>query len=309
MNYGHFGELLKEIRNSRGLTQEQLAENICSVRQLSRIESGENEPSIYILHNISKRLNIDLQEFYRIYFTSGSFESYNLKLKLGELVASKDNHSLRKFINEIENMSVFQEGENLQYVLYGKAICSSHIDNNYELSNEYCIMGISIEYPNFNIYKMKSISYSNIGLTMINLMASNFNKMGKKELSFKILGILLNILEDFILNTPFPMYRSLDLEKRLYQSTSCNLSILNMNSKDYKKSLDYVNKGIDFSIKENHMRFLPELLAQKSRLLLEMGLREKAYEVYNNCLNLYKICRNKEEIQMIEQEIENNFRD
>lgn len=52
MNYGHFGELLKEIRNSRGLTQEQLAENICSVRQLSRIESGENEPSIYISYII-----------------------------------------------------------------------------------------------------------------------------------------------------------------------------------------------------------------------------------------------------------------
>lgn len=307
MNYNHFGELLKEIRDSKGLTQDQLAENICSVRQLSRIESGENDPSIYILHSISKKLNIDLQEFYRIYFTSGSFQAHNLKSKLGELVASKDNDLLRKFIGEIENMSVFQEGENLQYILYGKAICSSHIDNDYELSNDYCIRGISIENPDFDVHKIEVIPYSNIGLTMINLMASNFDKMNKKELSFKLLEILLNILEDFILNIPFPMYRSLDFEKRLYQSTSCNLSTLNMNNKDYKKSLEYVNKGIDFSIKENHMRFLPELLAQKSRLLLKMDLKEEACENYKVCLSLYKICRNKDEAEIIEKEIEDSF--
>lgn len=307
MNYNHFGELLKEIRNSKSLSQEQLAENICSIRQLSRIESGENDPSIYILHSMSKKLNIDLQEFYRVYFTSGSFESYRLKLELGKLIKNKNNESLREFIAEIENMDIFQEGENLQYVLYGKAICSSHIDRDYRLSNKYCIKGITIENPNFNIYKMKVAPYSNIGLTIINLMASNFDKLGEKKLSAEVFKVLLNILESYILNSPFPMYRSLNFEKRLYQSSSCNLSILNMNDANYEKSLDYVDKGIDFSIKENHMRFLPELLAQKSRLLLKMDLKEDAYENYKICLSLYKLCRNYKEAQLIEKEIEDNF--
>lgn len=62
MDYKHFGELLKEIRTSKGLTLQDLAEDICSVRQLSRIEKGENNPSVYILHNLSKKLNIDLQD-------------------------------------------------------------------------------------------------------------------------------------------------------------------------------------------------------------------------------------------------------
>ncbi len=80
-----------------------------------------------------------------------------------------------------------------------------------------------------------------------------------------------------------------------------------MNNNNYEESLNYVNKGIDFSIKENYMRFLPELLAQKSRLLLKMNLKEESYETYKICLNLYKLCRDKNEIQTIEQEIKNNF--
>lgn len=81
-----------------------------------------------------------------------------------------------------------------------------------------------------------------------------------------------------------------------------------MYNKKYEESLVYVDKGIFFSIKENYMRFLPELLAQKSKLLLNMGLKEKSYESYEICLNFYKLCRSKKEIQIIESEIKDNFK-
>ena len=55
------------------------------------------------------------------------------------------------------------------------------------------------------------------------------------------------------------------------------------------------------------MRFLPELLAQKSRLLLKMDLKEESCENYKVCLSLYKICRNKDEAEIIEKEIEDSF--
>lgn len=42
------------------MTLENLAEGIWSVRQLSRIKKGDNHPSLYVIHNLSKKLNIDL---------------------------------------------------------------------------------------------------------------------------------------------------------------------------------------------------------------------------------------------------------
>ena len=307
MNYNHFGELLKEIRTSNNLTLNELSKDICTTRHLSRIEKGESQPSVYVLHHLSKKFNMDLQEFYRIDYTSGSFENKKIRLKIGELIAKGKDDTLEKLIYELETNKDFKEGENLQYVLYGKAICSAYIDKDFRQSTLYCLEGIYIEDPTFSIETMENNLYSNVSLTLINLMGSNYDKMKKGKLSIQIFEKLMIILDNYILNNPFPMYRSVDIEKKMYQIISFNLSKIHMNNKNYEKSLEFVNKGIDFSIKENYMRFLPELLARKSRLLLEMSQLQKSKETYKICLSLYKLCRNQEDIKDIENEINQNF--
>lgn len=307
MNYNHFGLLLKEIREMHNMTLEELSKDICSIRQLSRIESGENNPSIFVLHNISKKLNIDLQEYYRIYFCSGSFIAYNFKSKFEQLVATSDIIGLKELIEKIEIMDEFQDGENRQYVLYGKALCSTRLDNNYSMSNNYCIEGLQIEDSAFNLDMIKNKFYSNVGLTMINLLASNYNRMKETDISLSIFENLFLSLENHIFDTPFTIYRSLDFEKKIYQTISCNLSILNMNKAKYNESLEYVNKGISLSKKENYMRFFPELLAQKSRLLYKMGRYDESYKLFTDCLSFYQICRDKESSEKIEKEIKDTF--
>ena len=104
------------------------------------------------------------------------------------------------------------------------------------------------------------------------------------------------------------MYNSLAFEKKLYQSTSCNLSIIYSDKGQYDIAMGYVNKGIDFSIKENYMRFLPELLSQKSRVLYKMGYIEESYISYQDCLTLNRLCRGTEQVKKIENEIKEKFR-
>lgn len=308
MHYKHFGELLKEIRTANNITLEQLADGICSVRQLSRIERGENNPSLYILHNISIKLNIDLQEYYRIHFSSGSFEAYDYKSKLEQLLINSDLYGVRDLINKVENQEHFKSGENRQYIIYGKALCIANLDKDYEQSNRLCIEGLLIEDPLFNINKFEDKIYSNIGLTMINLIAVNYNKMDQYEKSFEIFKSLFLVLENHIFNAPFSMYNSMTFEKKLFQSTSCNLSIIYSDKEQYDMAMEYVNKGISFSIKENYMRFLPELLAQKSRLLYKIGNLEESSNCYQDCLSLYRLCRNSEQVEKIKKEIEEKFK-
>lgn len=308
MNYKHFGELLKDIRKSKDISLEQLADNICSVRQLCRIENGENNPSLYILHNFSKKLNIDLQEYYRIYFTSGSFEAYHTRSKINQLIRDNDLDQLKMLIDNVENGSEFKIGENRQYILYGKALCISYIEKNYLLSNEYLSEGLTIEDPSFNINTIKDKIYSNVGLTMLNLLASNYSKIGESNLSFTIFENVFSVLENHIFTSPFTMYRSLDFEKKLYQSSANNLSFLYMNKSQYKLALEYVDKGIKFSKKHNYMRFLPELLAQKARLLYKMDIQDESYEAFKDCLSLYRLLREDDSIKALEDEIKNTFR-
>jgi transcriptional regulator with XRE-family HTH domain len=60
MAHTELGRKLAEIRNSRGLTQEDLAENTnISVRTIQRIENGEVKPRAYTLKILSAALGYD----------------------------------------------------------------------------------------------------------------------------------------------------------------------------------------------------------------------------------------------------------
>ena len=67
------GKRIKEIRKSRGLTQEQLSEMIdIETSSLSGIESGRFYPSLHVLEKIAQVFDVELIEFFK-------FSTVNLK--------------------------------------------------------------------------------------------------------------------------------------------------------------------------------------------------------------------------------------
>lgn len=58
------GKRIKEIRKSKGLTQEQLSEMIdIETSSLSGIESGRFYPSLHVLEKIAQVFDVELIEF------------------------------------------------------------------------------------------------------------------------------------------------------------------------------------------------------------------------------------------------------
>jgi uncharacterized Tic20 family protein/DNA-binding Xre family transcriptional regulator len=63
MNQPYLGQKIAELRQLKGLTQEQLAEKCeVSARTIQRIESGEVDPRAYTLHCLSEALEFDFAE-------------------------------------------------------------------------------------------------------------------------------------------------------------------------------------------------------------------------------------------------------
>ena len=59
------GERIREIRKSKGFTQEQLAEMVgVEPRHISRVEGGYNSPSIERLAKIAEALGVQINEFF-----------------------------------------------------------------------------------------------------------------------------------------------------------------------------------------------------------------------------------------------------
>lgn len=307
MNYEHFGELLRELRESRNITREQLAQNICTPKQIYRIERGEYEPSLYLLNQLSIKFNVDLNDYFKMYFSSKSIIAFEGIKSINKAVENNDIIAVNTLIKKYENLPDFKQGENLQHILYGKALCAALISQNYPQSLQYCIDGLKIEAPDFSIDNISQNIYSNVGLALLNCMSRNYMALNKLNTGIKILMDMLSVIEGYILESPYPMYQSSEFSKKIYQNTLYNLSVHLLKLGEIKNALNYVNKGIDFSLKEYNLRFLPELLFIKFRLLYRIENYTESKEYYHQAKNLLIILNQPAKLAELEETVSKEY--
>ncbi|MGB8455787.1 MAG: helix-turn-helix transcriptional regulator [Anaerocolumna sp.] len=295
MNYEHFGEFLQELRLSRNLTREQLAQDICTPKQIYRIEKGVYEPSLYLINQLSIKFNMDLNEYFKMYFTNITIAGLEGIKSINAAIESGNMPLLKTIIDKYEKLEDFKKGENLQHIYYGKALCYALLDSNYNTSLDYCFKGIQVEYPVFSIDNISKNMYSNVGISLLNCTAQNYFAMNQYYKGMKVLTELLTVLEIYVINSPYTLFQASQFSKKTYQVVLYNAGVHLFNHGKIKKALNYVEKGIAFSLKEYNLRHLPNLIFMKFKILYCKQKYEEAREYYNRAIYLYKIT-NKESI-------------
>ncbi len=87
------GKRIKEIRKSKGLTQEQLSEMIdIETSSLSGIESGRFFPSLHVLEKIADVFDVELIEFFK--FSSVNLPE-NLDKAIIDIIERQDKNNKR----------------------------------------------------------------------------------------------------------------------------------------------------------------------------------------------------------------------
>lgn len=303
MSYEHFGILLRELRESRSFTREQLAQNICTPKQIYRIEKGEYEPSLYLLNKLSLKFNMDLNEYYKMHFSNHSILAYEGIERINNALDANDIHEVYNLVSKYKDNKDFKHGENLQHIYYGQALCAALLEKNYNLSLEYCMKGILIENPDFTIETISECTYSNVGIALINCISKNYFAMNQPEVGIKIITNLLYVLEYYVLNSPYPIYQCTEFTKKIYQGILYNLCLYLFEIDDKTNALSYVNKGIEFSKKEYNIKYLPELFFVKFRLLYHIDNIADAKIYYRQTKNLLEITGQNIKLQELEQTI------
>ncbi|MGB8455788.1 MAG: helix-turn-helix transcriptional regulator [Anaerocolumna sp.] len=300
MKYEHFGILLQELRMKYNISREMLAQNICTPKQIYRIEKGQSEPSIYLLHQLSIKFNLDLNDYYKMYFTSSTIVGLEGVKSINAAIDSGDVIKLKSLIDIYEQLDDFKKGRNLQHIYYGKALCYALLDKDYKTSLDYCFKGIQIEYPGFSLNKISKNTYSNIGIALLNCVSQNYFAMDQYTNGMKVLFELLHIVETYVLTSPYPMFQTSQFSKKIYQVVLCNISNHLFDNGNIKNALFYVEKGIQFSINENNIRFLTDLMLMKFKILYQEQNYEEAREYYNRTIYLYKITNKDNKISELE---------
>jgi transcriptional regulator with XRE-family HTH domain len=307
MKYEHFGNLLQELRMNYNMSRDKLAENICTPKQIYRIEKGESEPSINLLHQLSYKFNLDLNEYYKMYFTTNTLVGLEGVNAINAAIESGDKTLLKSIIDNYENIEDFKNGENLQHIYYGKALCAALLDHDYNASINYCYKGILIECPKFSIDNISQNMYSNIAISILNCIAQNFFSMDQYDNGMKVLTELLKILETFVIDSPYPLFQASQFSQKIYQLILYNVGFHLFNHGEIRKALIYVDKGIAFSLKVNNLRHLPYLLFMKFKLLYHDEKYDEALEYYKQALSLYKIANNITVLNELDSTAKNDF--
>lgn len=306
MNYEHFGIFLRELREARNLTREQLAKDICTPKQIYRIEKGDYEPSLYLLNQLSIKFNMDLNEYFKMFFSVKTVVALEGIRELNNAISIKDTKLIKLLIKKYEKHKDFTQGENLQHICYAKAICAAQ-EKHYASSLNYCTKGMMAENSSFTLETITQSTYSNVGLSILNCMSFNYGALNREDISMKILFDLLYVIENYILTSPYPMYQASQFSKKLYQNTLYNISYSLFHTGELEKAEQIIEKGIEFSLNESNMRFLPDLIFMKFELLYKREEYDKAKENYEQVKCLYKIMQQTKALEEMEKSINEDY--
>lgn len=292
-----FGKEVKEIRESLNFTQKEITEksNISS-KTIRRIENGKVLPKLDTLEILSPILKNDLISLLIQYRLDDYSVFYDIKNKIESKIDSGDFNNLH---NEFEGLSLLLSSTKNPYyqdlinqlILFIKAIILYKNNDNAALNK--LIESIKITSPAFSLNNYESFIYSSMEIRLLMNIAFVLNKLNIKE---KYLEIMMFCMKE------------VDASEKIYPKLCHNLAGVYRRNKEFQKSIDFSNKGIEAcqdngnfnglailyygkGIAEYRLNKMEYIESLKTSLYLCKAFGQKKLEttIIKNCKNIFDI--------------------
>ena len=91
MQKNSLGDTLRQLRRQKGLSQEELAEGICSTVSISRIENGNQIPSQPVLEALLEKLGTGLYQICNVYYRSEKQQDFEERAQVIVNLGDEEN--------------------------------------------------------------------------------------------------------------------------------------------------------------------------------------------------------------------------
>jgi transcriptional regulator with XRE-family HTH domain len=280
------GDIVKHHRATHNITQEQLAEGICSRETISMIESGKRLPKIFILSQIAKKLGLNIREIFPL--PSGEEDLYSMKCINGiikeiyahnwdtvyeMLETAESDPSLGKdyreqFLPQIR-IELLYGGTEGKYQDHGKA--------------EQLILKFMNKYrKGFDLEKITEYFLTRAETNLIRILATIYY-LGEGvpqdvQKGVSLIESLVESIERF--------YRPEDdfMAQSSYITVLDDLALGYMKAKMWEKALQLCEKCIKLSRQFQNLYLLQKVMNTKATALFESGKPEEAKEILTKLL-------------------------
>lgn len=277
-DYSFIGSDIRKIRESKGITRKEIAENLyISEETIRRIEKGDNDPRISTLVPICNYLGIDIKDF----INDTEFEYKNLlslRKEIGDLL---NNDSMDKAKTLIKSLDNFDFSKNIAYER--ELYATKHyfnglmgIKNNTKLDNSSDDLENALSDLNsrFKVNKFKNYKYDDFSLRILLALALNEYKKGNFDLYKDIMAEMSGYVNSSIEN---------------YFVFCYNLAVFYARIGKYEQSLNVCNQAIGSAKIVKETTYLNMLYYAKGINHLYLHEYDRAKESFEYCKVLTNI--------------------
>lgn len=276
--YSEIGQTLKELRLKKNMSRRELADGICSVSYITRIENGDRCPSSVILRQITTRLGVAPDDLFRAIESPSGLKIKNTVDQLFYYLERNEYKNMAALIAEEENNLQICSIHDLQIIGSLKVFCNSILEEQYESGVKELKESLYSTYiDDTNPTDVEFAIMSGIAFLLI---LDKKNKDAHEQL------MILNKYIDAI-----NFIHSKEMLPRYY----VYLTIASMDHMPIRDLFNEIEAAIDYCKKHNVHSILRELYALKGEIYLKAG-DEENYRIWiDNALTLHKLIKYSDE--------------
>lgn len=270
MDFSAIGKKIRELRKNIGLSQEDVAEGICTQAQISKIEKGIVYPYASTLYQISQKLGVDVNYFFDIGMTPRLDYIQEVENQLKVLRRNLQYEEMMEIIRtEMTNPLFSHNKKNLQLLLWHKGIYQFEVQRDHLEASETLKEAIKLTQISSKVWSERELEI------LMTMGAFYVNEEIEKA---------LEIFQEVKLHIEaVPHLTDITIITRLYYHIARVLTRM----QKVDQSIDYCKRGINWCIQKDNMFALGELhyhigynYELKGELDLSRGYLEKALIVF-----------------------------
>lgn len=279
------GEILRETRERKKCSQEEVCYGICTPSTLSRIENGIQIPGRRILEALTQRLGIT-DNLYTTYMGREELELYETGKRLMRSLGHGDYKELELLVQQLEQMleRIERRDYNVnleeQYILFAKAILQKHRGAERQNVLEMMLEAIRITIPNFDGIHIKNRCLTFQEITILNNISCIYHEMGKILEAFQIIVVLKEYMEENVMDE--------EEKAKKYPMIIQNMVSWLSQEGRYEDALVLCESGLECCIEYGKMKVFPMLLYNKSALLAETGQLDKSRKCFLQTIAIFQ---------------------
>lgn len=271
MQNNSLGEILRSLRKQAGLSQEKLADGICSSVSISRIENGLQKPSGTVLEGLLNKLGVGTYQICNIYYKNEQQRAFEEKAELVTKLISEGNMSEAK--EQLAQLadSAKESNTNEQFYLLLDASIQLYEQTAPADILETLKRALALTKPEIDYFDLRNTLLSIREANILNVIVVALIKLDKTIEAIHLGEELMTALKKhesglkeyqiIKINLAFNLAQCMEIEKR------------------YKEALMYSELAEDFSINSTEQMLLPEIEFIKAKVYHLLGNDEECSRI------------------------------